>query len=99
MCPLSEPVEVPLVGIPSFYCVTCTTQLDVISKFAEGALNPTVYDIDKDVEEHWSQDGALRDTTHDWPLPEHRAIDNYSPATSSTNSLSTFYIFKSSRSH
>ena len=32
MCPLSEPVQVPLHGVPSFCCVHCTTQLGVISK-------------------------------------------------------------------
>ena len=32
MCPLSEPAQVPLHGVPSFCCVHCTTQLGVISK-------------------------------------------------------------------
>jgi len=31
---------------------------------AEGALDPIVYATDKDVEEHWSQDGHLGDSTH-----------------------------------
>lgn len=35
-------VLVPLDGIPSFYCIKCTTELGVISKHAEGTLNPTV---------------------------------------------------------
>jgi len=37
--PLPELVQVPLDGIPSFWCVNCTTQLGVICKLAEGALN------------------------------------------------------------
>jgi len=37
--PLPEFVQVPLDGIPSFWCVTCTTQLGVICKLPEGALN------------------------------------------------------------
>ncbi|KAJ7401137.1 WD repeat domain 27 [Pitangus sulphuratus] len=61
-----------------------TTQLCVISKLAEGALNPTDnpnnIPIDKDIREHQSQDGTLRDTTHHWPLPRHRAIDHNSVA-------------------
>jgi len=36
--PLLELVLVPLDGIPSFWCVNCTTQLAVICKLAEGAL-------------------------------------------------------------
>ena len=32
VCPLFECVQVPLDGIPSFYSVSCTTQLGVISK-------------------------------------------------------------------
>ncbi|KAK4822133.1 LOW QUALITY PROTEIN: hypothetical protein QYF61_010256 [Mycteria americana] len=39
--------QVPLNGIPSLRHVNCTTQLGVICKSAEGALNPTVYVIDE----------------------------------------------------
>ena len=53
MCPVLKCVPVPLDGVPPFYCVGCTAQLGVISKLGEGALNPTVYVIDKDVEERW----------------------------------------------
>jgi len=35
-------VQVPLDGIPSLKCVNCTTQLGVVDKLAEGALNPTM---------------------------------------------------------
>jgi len=34
-----EVVQVCLDGIPSFWCVICTTQLGVICKLAEGALD------------------------------------------------------------
>ncbi|PKU40781.1 testosterone 17-beta-dehydrogenase 3 [Limosa lapponica baueri] len=37
-----KPVEVPLDGISSLKYVNCSSQLGVIHKFAEGALNPTV---------------------------------------------------------
>jgi len=37
--PLLKLVQVPLDGILSFWCVNCTTQLGVICKLAEGALD------------------------------------------------------------
>ena len=51
-------------------------QFFVISKLAEGTLNPTVFTVDKDVEEFQSQEGLWHDTTLDQPPPGHRAIDN-----------------------
>ena len=47
-------VYIPLDHIPSFYCVICITQLDVISKPSEGTLGPAV--VDKGVTGLWSQD-------------------------------------------
>ena len=41
--PPLKPVEVPLDGMLSLQCVDHTTQLRVICKLAEGALNPTVH--------------------------------------------------------
>lgn len=41
---------VPLDDIPSFQCVNCTTQLDVLYKIAVVALNPFV--IDKNIKEY-----------------------------------------------
>ncbi|KAK4810921.1 hypothetical protein QYF61_013329 [Mycteria americana] len=49
MGPLLKPVQVPLDGIPSLQQINCTTQLGVIRKLAEGALNPTVYVTDEDI--------------------------------------------------
>ncbi|KAK4811032.1 hypothetical protein QYF61_015736 [Mycteria americana] len=63
MGPLLQIVQVPLDGILFFWCVNCTTQLGVICKLAEGALDLTVYVIDENIEQHWSQYGPLRDTT------------------------------------
>ncbi|GAB0179470.1 cAMP-dependent protein kinase inhibitor alpha [Grus japonensis] len=45
-------VKVPLDGIPSLQRVDHTTQLGVIGKLADGALDPTVCDIDKDMEQY-----------------------------------------------
>ncbi|KAK4831239.1 LOW QUALITY PROTEIN: hypothetical protein QYF61_016471 [Mycteria americana] len=61
--PLLQLVQVPLDGIPSFWHVSCTTQLGVICKLAEGALHLAVNVIDENTEQHWSQYGPLRDTT------------------------------------
>ena len=52
-------VQDPLDGIPSFYCVNCTTQLGIISRLAEGALNLIIYLIGQDVKEYWSHDRGL----------------------------------------
>jgi len=40
--PLLKPVKVPLDGIPSLRCVDCSTQLCIMHKVAEGALNPNM---------------------------------------------------------
>jgi len=47
MASLLKLVQVPLDGIPSLRLVSCTTQLGVICKYAEDALNPTVYVTDE----------------------------------------------------
>jgi len=39
--PVLQLVQVPLDGIPSLWCVNCTTLLGVICKLAEGALDLT----------------------------------------------------------
>ncbi|KAK4824285.1 hypothetical protein QYF61_012845 [Mycteria americana] len=58
--PLLQLVQVPLDDIPSFWRVNCTTQLGVICKLAEGALNLAVNVIDENIEQHWSQRAAQR---------------------------------------
>ncbi|KAK4828118.1 hypothetical protein QYF61_023916 [Mycteria americana] len=63
MGPLFKLVQVPLDGIPSLGHVNHTIQLGVVCKLAEGALDPTVYVIDEDIKQYWSQYGLLRDTT------------------------------------
>ncbi|KAJ7419194.1 hypothetical protein WISP_55266 [Willisornis vidua] len=62
--------------------INCTTQLHIICKPAEGALNLTVNETDEDVEEYWSPDRGLRDSTRHQPPPGHRAIDHNSLAAS-----------------
>ena len=59
-----------------FCCINCTPQLGVISRPAEGTLDPTVYVTSKDVEDHKSQDSCLSEDTHDWPPSRHRATEH-----------------------
>ncbi|KAK4806258.1 hypothetical protein QYF61_013402 [Mycteria americana] len=68
MGPLLKPVK----------SINCTTQLGVFCKLAEGALNPTVYVVDEDIKQDWSQYGPLRDTTRYWFPLGHWAIDRNS---------------------
>ncbi|KAK4822199.1 hypothetical protein QYF61_011840 [Mycteria americana] len=63
MGPLIKLVQVSLDGILYLRHVNHTTQLGVTCKLAEGALHPTVYVIDENIEQHWSQYRPLRDTT------------------------------------
>ncbi|KAK4822423.1 hypothetical protein QYF61_015173 [Mycteria americana] len=63
MGPLLELVQVPVNGIPSLRRVSRTTQVGVICKLAEGALDPSVYVVDEDIKQCCSQYGPLRDTT------------------------------------
>ncbi|KAK4822236.1 hypothetical protein QYF61_011877 [Mycteria americana] len=58
-----KPVKAPLDGIPSLQHINCTTQLDVVDKLAEGALNPTIHVANKDVKQCQSQCQPLRNTS------------------------------------
>ena len=60
LCLLLEPVQVPLFGVPSLWCVC--PQLGVISKFSEGALDPTDDVADEDIEEYQPQHGPCGTT-------------------------------------
>ena len=55
MGPVLQPVQVPLDGLLSLQCIDCTSQLGVICKLAEGALNPAVDVTNEDIKECWSQ--------------------------------------------
>ncbi|KAJ7409027.1 hypothetical protein WISP_117158 [Willisornis vidua] len=56
-------VHVPLDGMLPFWHVNCTTQLVIIRRLAQGALNTSVHVIDEDIKLFWSQHRSLRDTT------------------------------------
>ncbi|KAK4808270.1 hypothetical protein QYF61_020751 [Mycteria americana] len=61
MGPLLQLAQVPLDGIPSLRYVNRTTQLGVVSKLAEGALDPTVHVVDEDTKQYWSQTPLIPD--------------------------------------
>lgn len=47
--PLSQPVQVPLNGNTTFWCISHSSQFCISCKFAEGALYPIVHVINEDV--------------------------------------------------
>ena len=49
LSPLIKPVQIPLQTLPTFKPINAPTQLGVICKLTEGALNPLIQIIDKDV--------------------------------------------------
>ena len=51
MGPLLKLIQVLLDGIPSLQHMNRTTQLGVVCKLAEGALDPTVY-VDEDIKQY-----------------------------------------------
>ncbi|GAB0197840.1 hypothetical protein GRJ2_002249400 [Grus japonensis] len=75
MGPPLKPVKVRLDGIPSLQHVDCITQLGVVGKLAEGALDPIVHVADKDVKQCRSQYRPLRNATCHWSPLGHRAVD------------------------
>ncbi|KAK4832110.1 hypothetical protein QYF61_020737 [Mycteria americana] len=53
--PSIQPVQVPLRSLPTLKQINTPTQLGVICKLAEGALDPLIQIIDKDVKQNWPQ--------------------------------------------
>ncbi|KAK4815206.1 hypothetical protein QYF61_021825 [Mycteria americana] len=61
--PSTQPVQVPLQSLPTLKQINTPTQLGVICKLTEAALDPFVQIIDKDVKQNWPQHRALGNTT------------------------------------
>ncbi len=61
MDPPFEFVQVLLYGFPSFNHISCTTQLGVICKLTESALDPVIYVTD--VQVYQSQNGSMMNST------------------------------------
>ncbi|KAK4831422.1 hypothetical protein QYF61_017553 [Mycteria americana] len=60
--PSIQPVQVPLQSLPTLKQINTPTQLGVICKLTEGALEPFVQIIDKDIKQDWPQHRALGNT-------------------------------------
>ncbi|KAK4817189.1 LOW QUALITY PROTEIN: hypothetical protein QYF61_003582, partial [Mycteria americana] len=57
--PWIQPVQVPLQSLPALQQINTPAQLGVICKLTEGALDPFVQILDKDVKQNWPQHRAL----------------------------------------
>ncbi|KAK4825177.1 hypothetical protein QYF61_024657 [Mycteria americana] len=53
--PRIQPVQIPLQSLPPLKQINTPTQLGVIRKLTEGALDPLVQIIDKDIKQDWPQ--------------------------------------------
>ncbi|KAK4817835.1 hypothetical protein QYF61_000670 [Mycteria americana] len=76
--PSIQPVQVPLQSLPTLKQINTPTQLGVICKLTEGALDPFVQIIDKDVKQDWPQHRALGNTACDQPPTGVNSIHHHS---------------------
>ncbi|KAK4816766.1 hypothetical protein QYF61_022764 [Mycteria americana] len=76
--PSIQPVQVPLQSLPTLKQINTPTQLGVICKLTEGALNPLIQIIDKDVKQNWPQHRALGNTACDRPPTGFKCIHHNS---------------------
>ncbi|KAK4833014.1 hypothetical protein QYF61_027116 [Mycteria americana] len=63
--PSIQPVQVPLQSLPTLQQINTPTQLGVVCKLTESALDPFIQIIDKDVKQNWPQHRALGNTACD----------------------------------
>ncbi|KAK4820534.1 hypothetical protein QYF61_000205 [Mycteria americana] len=63
--PSIQPVQVPLQSLPPLKQINTPAQPGVTCKLTEGALDPFVQIIDKDIKQDWPQHRALGNTTGD----------------------------------
>ncbi|KAK4829966.1 hypothetical protein QYF61_008097 [Mycteria americana] len=76
--PSIQPVQVPLQSLPTLKQINTPTQLGVICKLTEGALDPLIQIIDKDIKQNWPQHRALGNTTCDRPPTGVNSIHHHS---------------------
>ncbi|KAK4828214.1 hypothetical protein QYF61_024648 [Mycteria americana] len=76
--PWIQPVQIPLQSLPPLKQINTPTQLGVICKLAETALDPFVQIIDKDVKQNWPQHRALGNTACDRPPTGVNSIHHHS---------------------
>ncbi|KAK4825779.1 hypothetical protein QYF61_002342 [Mycteria americana] len=70
--PLIQPVQIPLQSLPTLEQINTPAQPGVVCKLTEGALDPLIQIIDKDIKQNWPQHRALGDTTCDRTCIRHR---------------------------
>ncbi|KAK4816266.1 LOW QUALITY PROTEIN: hypothetical protein QYF61_014338 [Mycteria americana] len=75
---VAQPVQVPLQSLPTLKQINTPAQLGVICKLTEGALDPFVQIIDKDVKQNWPQHRALGNTACDRPPTGVNSIHHHS---------------------
>ncbi|KAK4810060.1 hypothetical protein QYF61_007224 [Mycteria americana] len=73
-----QPVQVPLQSLPTLKQINTPAQLGVICKLIEGALDPFVQIIDKDIKQEWPQHRALGNTICDRPPTGVNSIHHHS---------------------
>ncbi|KAK4817239.1 hypothetical protein QYF61_005261 [Mycteria americana] len=76
--PSIQPVQVPLQSLPTLQQINTPAQLGVICKLTEGALDPLVQIIDKDIKQDWPQHRALGNTACDRPPTGVNSIHHHS---------------------
>ncbi|KAK4810062.1 hypothetical protein QYF61_007226 [Mycteria americana] len=76
--PSIQPVQIPLQSLPILKQINTPAQLGVICKLSEGALDPFVQIIDKDIKQEWPQHRALGNTTCDRPPTGVNSIHHHS---------------------
>ncbi|KAK4831743.1 LOW QUALITY PROTEIN: hypothetical protein QYF61_018873 [Mycteria americana] len=67
-----------LSSLPTLKQINTPTQLGVICKLTEGALNPLIQIIDKDIKQNWPQHRALGNTACDRPPTGVNSIHHHS---------------------
>ena len=53
--PSVQPVQIPLRSLPALWQINAATQLGVTCKLGEGALDPLIRIVDKDIKQNWPQ--------------------------------------------
>ncbi|KAK4830957.1 hypothetical protein QYF61_014416 [Mycteria americana] len=78
LSPSIQPVQVPLQSLPTLQQINTPTQLGVVCKLTEGALNPLIQIIDKGMKQNWPQHRALGNTACDRPPTGVNSIHHHS---------------------
>ncbi|KAK4818805.1 hypothetical protein QYF61_019734 [Mycteria americana] len=65
LSPSIQPGQVPLQSLPTLKQINTPAQCGVICKLTEGALDPLIQIIDKDIKQNWPQHRALGNTACD----------------------------------